>query len=177
MSEWTRYWQRIDNTPGSLERLTPEQFSEVRQMVKAAFHAGHSSYKQRIAELEEERDDLCAALSGATDRAVVAEARIEELVKLSAYLLAVRDVNSGDFEKDAFLLVESGNREWTDEKIRRTLLGGYDEQGGQQGWVDAAKDSRIAELEAQVDTLKAALMDEVRDGVKAKLAVLGGDDD
>lgn len=36
---------------------------------------------------------------------------------------------------------------------------------------------RIAELEAQVDTLKAALMDEVRDGVKAKLAALGGDDD
>jgi len=36
---------------------------------------------------------------------------------------------------------------------------------------------RIAQLEAQVDTLKTALMDEVRDGVKAKLAALGGEDE
>ena len=37
------------------------------------------AFEKRIAALEDERDDLCAALSGQTDRAVIAEATIKRV--------------------------------------------------------------------------------------------------
>jgi hypothetical protein len=52
-SRFQRYWSRIDNCPGSLERLSPDQASRLKIMVKAAFHSGHSEYRNRIKELVE----------------------------------------------------------------------------------------------------------------------------
>jgi chromosome segregation ATPase len=80
-SRFQRYWANIDNCPGSLDHATREQIAEVKRMVKAAFHAGHGEYRKRIAELEEELEDTHACLSGQTDRAVQAEARLETALR------------------------------------------------------------------------------------------------
>jgi len=73
-SQFQRYWNRIDNSPGALDRATPEQLAEVKRMVKAAFHAGHGMYQKRIAELE--TSTIHAKYVSAMDRISELEANI-----------------------------------------------------------------------------------------------------
>ena len=47
---------------------------------------------KRIAVLEDERDDLCAALSGQTDRAVVAEATIKGVRECKQYVAELPEI-------------------------------------------------------------------------------------
>ena len=56
-SRFQKYWKRIDNSPGSLDYASPEQLARVKQMVRAAFHAGHGEYRNRIEQLEAQKAD------------------------------------------------------------------------------------------------------------------------
>ena len=75
-SRFQKYWSRIDNCPGSLERLSPEQTRRLKVMVKAAFHAGHGEYRDRITKLEAEQEYATRLLN---DSRLGAKQRIGEL--------------------------------------------------------------------------------------------------
>ena len=64
-SNFQKYWSRIDNSPGNLDYASKEQLAEVKQMVKAAYHAGHGLYCKRIAELEATIEQLQGGLEWA----------------------------------------------------------------------------------------------------------------
>lgn len=47
-SKFSRYWSGIDQTPNSLSTLKPHQVADLKEMIRAAFHAGiHVKHKDR----------------------------------------------------------------------------------------------------------------------------------
>lgn len=70
---------------------------------------------------KEYADELYRVGVERSDQLAKLQRKCGALRKLAIFMMAVADMHRGDFSKEAFMLVQDQQNEWTDERIRSLL--------------------------------------------------------